>query len=124
LDLGFFNNRVTAAVELYNTITSDILLGRNLPMSSGATRVIENIAETRNRGIELTLNSENIRNENFRWSSTLTFSRNKEEMTELTNGTDIIATQGAEENSLLLGRPIRSFYTYQKLGIWQADEAA
>ncbi|WP_256013001.1 TonB-dependent receptor [Desertivirga xinjiangensis] len=124
LDLGLLNNRVSASMEFYNTVTSDILLPRNLPFSSGVGSIFQNIAETKNRGIELTINSTNIQKPDFRWSSTLTFARNKEKITELINGIDIIAASGQEENSLLLGRPISSFYTYRKLGIWQTDELA
>ena len=123
-DLGLLNNRISASFEYYNTITSDILLPRDLPLSTGVGTIIQNIAETKNRGVELTINSTNIQKTDFRWSSTLTFAKNKEEITELLNGTDIIASSGTEENSLLLGKPIASFYTYKKLGIWQTDEAA
>ncbi|MEJ6981440.1 TonB-dependent receptor [Pedobacter sp. P351] len=124
LDVAFLNNRVSATLDFYNTITSDILLPRDLPLSSGVTRIYENIGETQNKGIELAINSTNIQSKDFRWSSTLTYSRNKEEITKLINGTNIIAASGTEENSLLLGHPISSFYTYQKLGIWQTDEEA
>src|SRR5690606_16345997 len=53
----------------------------------------------------------------------LTFSKNKEEISKLIDGKDIIDARDPERNSLLLGRPIKSFYTYRKLGIWQTDEA-
>jgi len=123
LDLGLFGNRVSATVDVYNTITSDILLPRDLPLSSGVLQIFQNIGETQNKGIELSINSTNVQSTNFRWSSTLTFTRNKEEITKLINGTDIIAASGTERNSWLLGRPSGSFYTYKKLGIWQLDEA-
>lgn len=119
-DLGLWNSRINITADYYNTVTSDILLQRVLPLSSGVQNVIENIGETRNRGIELGITSENIRNNNLRWSSTLTFSKNKEEITELINGVDLIS---GERNSLLIGRPVKSFYTFRKLGIWQTDEA-
>lgn len=120
LDLGLWNNRINITADYYNTITSDILLQRTLPISSGVSNVFENIGETRNRGVELGITSENIRNTNLRWSSTLTFSKNKEEITELINGVDLIS---GERNSFMIGRPVRSFYTFRKLGIWQTDEA-
>ncbi|WP_207422510.1 TonB-dependent receptor [Desertivirga brevis] len=123
LDLGLLKGRITGTFDFYNTITSDILLPRDLPWSSGATRVFQNIGRTSNRGIEIGLNSTNISKKNFRWTSTINFYRNKEKITELLTGTDIYATQKTEENSWLLGRPISSFYTYKKLGIWQTDEA-
>lgn len=124
IDMGFFNNRLTATVDLYSTVTSDILLPRDLPLSSGVTRIYENIGETKNKGIELSITSTNIQNKNFRWSSTVTFSANKERISKLVNDRDIIAVSGTEINSLLLGRPVNSFYTYTKQGIWQTSEAA
>ncbi|OUJ73574.1 hypothetical protein BXP70_14140 [Hymenobacter crusticola] len=123
LDLGMFNNRVSATVDVYDTRTSDILLLRPLPISSGVSQVYENIGATRNRGIEFALTTQNIQAKDFKWSSTITFSRNIEEITRLISGTDIIASSNPESNSLLLGHPIRSFYTYKKLGIWQTNEA-
>jgi TonB-linked SusC/RagA family outer membrane protein len=123
LDLALFDNRLSATIDAYNTNTSDILLLRPLPLSSGVSQVYENIGSTRNRGIEVAITSQNIVKENFRWSSTLTFTRNKEEITKLIDGRDIIGTSTPETTSLLLGRPINSFYSYQKLGIWQTSEA-
>ncbi|WP_324673647.1 TonB-dependent receptor [Hymenobacter sp. GOD-10R] len=123
LDLGMFNNRVSATVDVYDTRTSDILLLRPLPISSGVQQVYENIGATRNKGIEFALTTQNVQTKDFKWSSTITFSRNIEEITKLTSGTDIIASSNPESNSLLLGHPIRSFYTYRKLGIWQTNEA-
>jgi TonB-linked SusC/RagA family outer membrane protein len=120
LDMGFFDNRLSATLDVYDTRTTDILLLRPLPVSTGVSQVYENIGATRNRGIELGVTSQNVSTENFSWSTTLTFTRNKEEITKLLDDRDILA---AETNSLLLDRPIRSFYTYKKLGIWQTDEA-
>ncbi|MBO0360551.1 TonB-dependent receptor [Hymenobacter sp. BT186] len=123
LDLGLFDNRLTATIDGYNTNTSDILLLRPLPISSGVTQVYQNIGATQNRGIELAITSQNIVTEKLKWSSTLTFSRNREKITKLIDGRDIIGTSNPEVTSLLLGRPINSFYSYQKLGIWQTNEA-
>jgi TonB-linked SusC/RagA family outer membrane protein len=123
LDVSLFNNRISATVDVYNTNTDDILLLRPLPLSSGVSQVYENIGATRNRGIEVAITSQNFVSDKFKWSTTLTFTRNKEEITRLVDDRDIIASSGPESNSLLLGRPINSFYTYQKLGIWQTSEA-
>lgn len=123
LDMGLWNGRVSVTADYYKTVTSDILLLRTLPLSSGVTNVYENIGETINKGLELGITSQNVKNNNFRWTSTLTFSKNKEEISKLIDGKDIISASDSERNSLLLGKPIRSFYTYKKLGIWQTDEA-
>jgi TonB-linked SusC/RagA family outer membrane protein len=122
VDLSILKDRIAFTIDAYKTTTSDILLPRPLPLSSGVTEVYENIAKTENKGIEFSINSQNIRSKELTWSSTVTFSSNRERITELLNGTDILATSGVERNSLLLGHPISSFYTYKKLGIWQSWE--
>jgi TonB-linked SusC/RagA family outer membrane protein len=123
MDLGLFKNRLNVTADIYNTNTSDIIMPRSLPPSLGVATTLQNIGSTRNRGIELAINSQNIRTHNFSWSTTLTFTSNQEEITGLINGTNIIDGTNPETASLLLGHPIHSFYNYEKLGIWQTPEA-
>jgi TonB-linked SusC/RagA family outer membrane protein len=120
VDLGLFSNRITATLDLYRTNTSDILMLRSLPQSSGVANVYQNVAETKNEGVELAMTTQNIDKGGFKWSSTVTFTRNQEKITKLTDGKDIITN---ERESLLLDHPINSFYTFKKLGIWQENEA-
>lgn len=120
LDIGVLKERITATVDVYKTTTSDILMERALPQSSGVGSVYQNIAETQNKGIEITVTSRNIDNGNFKWNTTLTFFSNREKITGLIDGQNILK---GEVESLLLGRPINSFYTFDKQGIWQTSEA-
>lgn len=120
MDLSIIQNRVSTTIDVYKTITSDILMPRSLPTSTGVSSVYQNIAETENKGIEVSITSQNVRDGEFQWNSTVTFSSNREKITALIDGTDII---NSEDNSFLQGHPITSFYTYKKLGIWQSDEA-
>jgi TonB-linked SusC/RagA family outer membrane protein len=123
LDVGVFNNRINATIDWSDVTTSDILLLRSLPFSTGVEDVYENIGETKNKTIELTLNTQNIIKGDFKWSSTLTFTRNREKISKLIDERDILPNNAPERNALLLGHPITSFYTYEKLGIWQESEA-
>ncbi len=122
VDVGFLNSRINASIDVYNTNTSDILLLRNLPPDLGVASTYQNVGSTRNQGIEVIVNSRNIDSKNFKWNTVLSFSANKERITSLISGTDIFSSS-AETGSLLIGHPINSFYNYQKLGIWQTDEA-
>lgn len=131
MDMNLFSNRINLVVDLYDTKTTDILLPRTLPTSMGSGnntpfQIYQNIGSTRNKGIEVVLNTKNLDKE-FKWSSDFTFGANKEEITELIDGRDIIGATTRETESLLIGRPLQSFYTFKRLGIWQeseADEAA
>lgn len=119
LDLGFFNNRLTATIDVYDTRTSHLLLPRGLPPTSGVLQVYQNIGKTRNRGIEIGIASTNIRKKDFTWTSSLTYSRNKEQIVSLV--TDNVNDIG---NGWFIGNPVSVFYDYQKVGIWQTKEAA
>ena len=63
-----------------------------------------------NRGIEVSVNTVNVDNKNFKWNSTLTFAANHEEITDLIDGKDIIGSDSHITTSLLIGRPLKSFY--------------
>jgi TonB-linked SusC/RagA family outer membrane protein len=121
LDLDFFNGRLSATVDVYNTKTTDLLQTRTLPQSTGVARVYQNIGATNNKGIEIGISTVNIDKNNFKWTSGITFSANRERITSLIDGKNVI---NGETGSLLLDHPIRSFYTYKKEGIWQTSEAA
>lgn len=124
LDFGFLKNRITGTIDYYHSTTSDLLLPRSLAFSTGVEEVYENIGETQNKGLEIALTTQNFNKKDFKWSTTVTFSRNREEITKLIDGRNILSNSAFERNSLLLGYPITSFYSYQKVGIWQQDEAA
>ena len=126
-DLGFLNNRISAVIDLYHTKTTDLLLPRSLPTSMGGSnatsfQMYQNIGATMNRGIEVAVNTVNIKNKNFEWNTNITFNANHEEITDLINGTDIVSGENPETESLLIGRPLHSFYTYKRQGIWQESE--
>jgi TonB-linked SusC/RagA family outer membrane protein len=120
VDAAFFENRISMTLDVYKSKTSDILLLRKLPWSTGVTDIQQNIGATETKGVELAINSVNIDRKDFRWKSTFTFTRSAEKIVELVDGVDIIVN---ERDSWLIGRPAQSFYTFKKLGIWQTSEA-
>ena len=129
IDFGLFSNRLFGSVDFYDTKTTDILLPRTLPTSLGSGnntpfKIYQNIGATSNKGIELDINSVNVRTGNFNWATNFTFAANKEKITDLIDGRDIIGAVTRETQTLLIGRPLNSFYTFKRLGIWQTSEAA
>lgn len=121
LDFGFFNNRIAASVEIYNRKTVDLILNQKIPTASGFNQVVANVGEIENKGIELTLNTINIKKKDFSWNTTFAFTKNKNELLQLYGG-DQIADKG---NKLFIGYPIRANFDYQFAGIWQlADSIA
>jgi len=120
LDFGLFNNRVSGSIEVYRQNTHDLLLQRQLPLTSGFANVLENIGSTRNKGIELTLSTVNIQNtksDGFTWSTDLNLAHNKEEIVDLYGG-----KQDDIGNTWFIGEPINVIYDYEKVGIWQTSD--
>lgn len=105
-------------LELYKSKTTDLLLYRQLPITTGFEKTLQNVGVTQNKGIELALHSQNILKRNFSWNTDLTFYLNREEIVELYNGkVDDIGSKW------FIGQPIKVFYDYDWIGIWQTDEA-
>ena len=61
VDFGFLNNRITGTIEWYQQNTTDLLLGVNLPSTSGYSQsYLTNRGATRNRGLEFNVTTVNI----------------------------------------------------------------
>ncbi|WP_415831065.1 SusC/RagA family TonB-linked outer membrane protein, partial [Flavobacterium weaverense] len=76
LDFKMFNSRIGGTVELYNSKTEDLLVRRSIPVMGGYKSILTNIGEVNNKGIEVLLNTTNIKTDKFEWSSSLNFSYN------------------------------------------------
>ncbi|GHT60942.1 SusC/RagA family TonB-linked outer membrane protein [Bacteroidia bacterium] len=123
LDFSLLHNRIDGSIEWFNTQTDGLLFKRTMPITSGITgwgaplASWENIAETSNRGIEVSINTRNIQTKDFKWNTNLTFTYEKEKIVSLPSG-DLIA------ESLFEGYPIKSMYSYKYAGIWGTDAPA
>jgi TonB-linked SusC/RagA family outer membrane protein len=121
-DIGLFNNHISLTADYYQTKTSDILLSRSLPWSTGGKnkQVYQNIGASENNGMEFTVNTLNFNRKAFKWTTNLTFTRSREKITSLIDDEDII--YGGKQTSLIIGEPIQTWYNYVFDGIWQTDE--
>jgi TonB-dependent starch-binding outer membrane protein SusC len=117
VDFGFLQNRISGSVDAYLSRTSDLLLPSLLPPATGYSEIMENIGQTENKGVELSLTTQNIAGPAFQWSTDYTFQLNREKIVALNNG----VTRN-EANSWFVGSPTRVFYDYKKIGIWQLGE--
>ncbi len=118
IDFGLIKNRISGSIELYQAKTTDILQEVTLPPTSAVTQVVENIGETESKGIEVSLRTVNISTADFNWTTDITFASNSEEITLLAGG----VTQDVA-NGWFVGEPLTVFYDWNKIGIWQLDEA-
>ncbi|MFN0275289.1 MAG: SusC/RagA family TonB-linked outer membrane protein [Chitinophagales bacterium] len=117
IDFGFFKDRLSGEIDIYNKNTEDLLLDVPVPSTSGYTLQTQNIGKLNNKGIELVINGD-IFTGAFTWNANLNFAKNKNEVLELANGQDIIDF-GASDflNVVLVGEPIGVFYGAEYAGV-------
>ncbi len=130
VDVGFFDNRVTLALDAYHSVTSDLLLWVDLPRTSGFTNQLRNIGELTNRGVEVGINTVNVETANFSWRSALNVSANRNEVTDL-GGVDYLFPggsrygwfiDGGQSHIIQVGEPLSAIYGYEVNGLWQQGD--
>lgn len=129
-DLGLFKNRIELTIDLYRKTTKDLLLNADIPATSGYTRMYKNVGKIENQGVELTLNTTNVSNKNFRWESSFNISFNQNQVLELTGGQESLFTtvmfESQYNNTPLyisqIGQPAGMFYGYVFDGVYQFSD--
>ncbi len=117
IDFQFFGGRLGGAIDMYISNTKDLLMLRNVPIMNGYSKIMDNIGETQNKGIELTLNSQNIRKKNFTWNTDISFSLNRDKIVELRgDGQDDVS------NKWFIGKPLQVYFDYNMIGLWQQGD--
>jgi len=118
VDFGFFNRRISGSLDLYKARTTDVLVSRALPPTTGYPSVWTNIGAIDNKGIELELNSVNLAG-SLGWETNFVFSLNRDKITKLygdENDKDV-------GNSWFVGEPISANYDYEMAGgLWTEAE--
>jgi len=125
VDFGLFNGRLNGTIDWFRTNTEDILLNRGLPPTSGYENILQNIGSTRTKGLEFAVSAGIFDNpEGFSWKMDFNIAGYTEEITELAlkdeNGNPVDDVG----NAWFIGQPIRVFYDWEKIGIYQASEVA
>ncbi|TZF82238.1 TonB-dependent receptor [Pedobacter sp. BS3] len=126
LDLSILNNRFDFTLDVYQSKTSDLLLTVQLPTQTGYNSRIANIGKTSNKGVELTINSNNIRKPKFSWSTSLTLAHNDQMVNDI-GGLDRIPTYinpyGAQYMmyGYVQGRPLNALWGMQYAGVWKTQ---
>lgn len=128
IDFGFdyslFGGRISGAFDYYMTNTTDLLLARNLPYTSGYTSIFQNVGATQTKGVEFNIDAGIVETDKFSWDVNFNISGYNEEIVELALRDENGNPLDDVGNEWFIGQPIRVFFDYTKAGIWQLDEAA
>lgn len=125
IDLTLFNNRIEFIADAYYKKTNNLLMQASLPdyVSSLISAPWVNAGAMTNKGVEFTLNTHNIQTRDFSWSSGITLSINRNEVTKLYAESSAIS--GIHDSETLtytiVGKPVSQFYGYNVIGIFNEE---
>ncbi len=130
LDFAILKNRIRLTADVYRKTTRDLLLNAYVPFSTGIGSAQLNVGSVRNEGVELTLETVNVKTRNFTWSSSFNIAFNQNEVLELANGqtaftTNVSWTGDFSATPLYItrvGGPISSFYGLIWDGVYQVED--
>lgn len=113
LDLTILENRISITGDYFDKQTDRLLLDTNIPGNSGFKTVTANAGTIQNTGFELTLNTVNIKKDDFRWTSSINYTKIRNEVVHVVNDGEILS-----RNFILKeGEPLSSFYLIRFLGV-------
>lgn len=129
LDLSLWNGRADVTLDLYQKDTRDMLLEIPIPNylggQGGPSSPYVNTGKMENKGIELGVNTINIDNDGFKWSTDITFTLNRNKVISLErNFTRNLYwySEFQTATNTVEGLPIGSFYGYETEGLFQNQE--
>ena len=115
-DIGFdlsFLQRIHLTFDFYNEETSDALFETPLSMTTGISKTYQNIGSIRNRGIEFSINTSIIQNNDLNWNFFANLTWNKNEVIKLSTDDPLEYTYQIIEQ----GHPYSQFYMKEYVGI-------
>lgn len=123
IDFGLWNNRLKGTFEYYHSSTTDFLLDRVLAGTTGFNVTRFNIGEVENRGLELSMSYDLVRNDKLRWNVGAVWSRNRNKIISLDGSVD---EEGVPidfvSQGLFIGEPIDNIRQRVFDGIFQNEE--
>lgn len=124
VDFSVIDSRISGAVDFYSKSTTDQLVKRDIPPTNGYESTYDNIGKVTNKGVELTLNTQNIVTPDFNWNSSFNFSFNKNRVVHLfgdVNGDGV--EDDSPDNNWFIDENINSYFDYEFDGIYQESDA-
>lgn len=116
VDFSVFK-RITGSVDVYNKKTDNLIGDLVVNPFTGFTTIEGNQGALKNKGLELSLNSFNIKSRDFTWRTLLTVGYNKNEVTDLYSKTAITTGAGKVSQRFVEGYSAYSVFAYQYAGL-------
>lgn len=119
IDISLFRNRVRFSADAYRKTSQDLLLNVPIPRTSGFDAALQNAGSIENKGLEFQLTTVNFDGEDFKWSTDLNISFNRNKVTNLVGETITQASIASRGDAVLVqeGQPLGQFFGYEWGGV-------
>ncbi|MVT10499.1 SusC/RagA family TonB-linked outer membrane protein [Chitinophaga tropicalis] len=126
IDVGLINNRLNITFDAYYKKTTDLLLNVPFPLYTGYASVLQNVGSVENKGLELSITSDNIKGKELTWKTTLVVAANRNKILSLGSGVGYyfpLAPTGYVSPVIVkVGLPVGSFWGYNTNGLLTAED--
>lgn len=121
---SWLDDRIFLDVDFYFSKTTDQIFSRQIPIMTGFNSIFSSLGQVDNKGIEISLRTNNIESSDLKWSSGLIFWQNRNKIVSLYG--DDIDGDGKEDddiaNNLFIGKSLGAIYGYEYIGVVQEDD--
>lgn len=117
VDFSVLKNRISGSIDVYSRKSTDLLGDRKTDPTNAFLSALINYGSMTNKGYELALNTENLRTSNFHWASRLTYSHNKNKMTEIAPQSESVYTYTDGNGVSRIGYPTSSIFNFRSAGL-------
>ncbi len=116
LDLGFANGRINATIDFYSKKTTNLLV--NVPIGQwwGFNTQLLNAGSISNKGIELGINTNNIKSKDFSWNSSFNIAYNKQKLLSFPKGVATLDANTANPSGTVSGKQFTKLVPGRELG--------
>lgn len=119
MDLGLINNVVSISLDVYQRNSFDLIDLIRTSGIGGQYYKYANVGDMRTRGIELSLNTKNIRTADFQWLTTLTASYMHQRITRLLSTPSTFDMVDGTGRGNIVGAPRGSLFSFNFQGLNQ-----
>ena len=135
IDLGFFNERLSATIDVYKKVTTDLLLNKQIEAYTGFATKLANVGSIQNKGLEISIGGKPVFTNDFKWNTGVNISFNRSKVLALLNDLPLAIrtnsgggyqfyASGFSLKYLQVGQPVDQMRGYVNLGTWSEAERA
>ncbi len=123
LDLGFFDDRLTASFDWYNRKTADMLLSKRVPYTTGFGSNFVNIGAINNRGVEFQIEGLIVNSHDVQWTAGFNIAFNRSKVLDLADSEYLSVSDSRANNNdstpvrIVKGKGLYTFYLRDWYGV-------